>query len=188
MSAGLSIPMTDFRVLQNLADGVPMEEALSRVCDYIDAESPGAVSAVLMLDESEMQFRLVAGPRVPAPLGKAIDGLRAPPCDGTCSTAPRQGRPVTVWDIRKDPLFADRRETALSSGFAAAWSLPLWSTKRTTLGTVVVFHSNSRWPVGEVPRSMETAVHLAAIAIKHHQDEMQMRELTRRLLQSHDDE
>ena len=35
---------------------------------------------------------------------------------------------------------------------------------------------------------METAVHLAAIAIKHHQDEVQMRELTRRLLQSHDDE
>jgi signal transduction histidine kinase len=188
MSSGFAIPvrMTEFSVLENLADGVPITEALSQVCDYIDGESPGAVSAVLMLDESEMQFRLVAGPRVPAPLSKAIDGLRAPPCDGVCSTTPRQGRPVTVWDIRSDSLFADRRDTALSSGFTAAWSLPIWSTKRTTLGTVVVFHPNSRWPVAEVPRSMETAVHLAAIAIKHHQDEMQMRDLTRRLLQSHD--
>ena len=136
MSLGLSIParMTEVRILENLADGVPIREALSRVCDYIDAESPGAVSAVLVLDESEMQFRLVAGPRVPAPLSKAIDGLRAPPCDGTCGTAPQQGRPVTVWDIRRDSLFADRRDTALSSGFEAAWSLPIWSTKRTTLG------------------------------------------------------
>jgi len=193
MSAGLSFParMTEVRILENLADGVPVTEALSRVCDYIDAESPGAVSAVLMLDESEMQFRLVAGPRVPAPLSKAIDGLRAPPRDssyGTCGTAPRQGRPVTVWDIRRDSLFADRRDTALSSGFEAAWSLPIWSTKRTTLGTVVIFHPNSRSPIAEVPKPMETAVHLAAIAIKHHQDELQMRELTRRLLQSHDDE
>jgi len=193
MSAGLSFParMTEVRILENLADGVPVTEALSRVCDYIDAESPGAVSAVLMLDESEMQFRLVAGPRVPAPLSKAIDGLRAPPRDstyGTCGPAPRQGRPVTVWDIRRDSLFADRRDTALSSGFEAAWSLPIWSTKRTTLGTVVIFHPNSRSPIAEVPKPMETAVHLAAIAIKHHQDELQMRELTRRLLQSHDDE
>jgi signal transduction histidine kinase len=191
MSAGVSVPvrMTEVRVLEHLAEGVPLREALSRVCDYIDGESAGAVSAVLMLDESEMQFRLVAGPRVPAPLSKAIDGLRAPPCDGTCGTAPpRQGRPVTVWDIRKDPLFADRRDTALSSGFAAAWSLPIWSTKRTTLGTVVVFHPDSQSAVAEIPKPMETAVHLAAIAIKHHQDELQMRELTRRLLQSHDDE
>src|ERR1700730_12045534 len=113
MSAGLSVPvrMTDVRVLEHLADGVPITEALSRVCDYIDGESPGAVSAVLMLDESEMQFRLVAGPRVPGPLSKALDGLKVPPCDGTCGMAPRQGRPVTVWDIRSDSLFADRRDT-----------------------------------------------------------------------------
>ena len=190
MSAGLSITvrMTHVRVLENLANGVPVREALIGVCDYIDAESPGVVSAVLMLDESEMQFRLVAGPRVPAALGKAIDGLRAPPCDGTCGTTPQQGRPVTAWDIRKDPLFVDRGDTALSSGFAAAWSLPIWSTKRTTLGRVVIFHPNSRSAVAEIPKPMETAVHLAAIAIKRHQDESQMRELTRRLLQSHDDE
>ena len=99
-----------------------------------------------------------------------------------------QGRPVTVWDIRRDSLFANRRDRALSSGFTAAWSLPIWSTKRTTLGTVVIFHPDSRSAVAEVPKPMETAVHLAAIAIKHHQDELQMRELTRRLLQSHDDE
>jgi signal transduction histidine kinase len=190
MSAGLSIPveMTEFRVLENLAHGVPVTEALSRVCDYIDGESPGAVSAVLMLDESEMQFRLVAGPRVPAPLSKAIDGLKLQPCDDTCGTAPRQGSPVTVWNIGSDPLFADRRDTALSSGFTAAWSLPIWSTKRTTLGTVVIFHPDSQLTGAKIPRSMETAVHLAAIAIKYHQDELQMRALTKRLLQSHDDE
>jgi signal transduction histidine kinase len=189
MSAGLSIParMTEVRVLEHLADGVPVTEALGLVCDYIDGESRGAVSAILMLDESEMQFRLVAGPRVPAPLSKAIEGLKVLPY-GIYETAPRQGRPVTVWDIRKDSLFADRRDTALSSGFAAAWSLPIWSTKRTTLGTVVVFHPDSRSPVAEIPKPLETAVHLAAIAIRYHHNEVEMRRLTRRLLQSHDDE
>jgi signal transduction histidine kinase len=192
MSTGLSIPvrMTEVRVLENLAYGVPVSEALSRVCDYIDGELPGAVSAILMLDENEMQFRLVAGPRVPAPLSKAIDGLKIPAwLNGSASSgALRQGRPGTVWDIRSDALFADRREIALSSGFTAAWSLPIWSTKRTTLGTVVIFHPNSQAAIAEVPKAMETAVHLAAIAIQHHYNEIEMRTLTRRLLQSHDEE
>jgi signal transduction histidine kinase len=189
MSAGLSIParMTEVRVLEHLTDGVPVTEALGLVCDYIDGESRGAVSAVLMLDENEMRFRLVAGPRVPTPLSKAIEGLKVLPY-GIYDTAPRQGRPVTVWDIRSDALFADQRDTALSSGFAAAWSLPIWSTKRSTLGTVVVFHPDSRSAVAEIPKPMETAVHLAAIAIQHHHNEIELRKLTRRLLQSHDDE
>src|SRR5579872_3429286 len=178
MSAAFSIPlrMTEVRVLENLADGVPVKEALTRVCDYIDGESPGAVSAVLMLDESEMQFRLVAGPRVPASLSAAIDGLKAPPGDTTYGTAPRQGRPVKVWDIKSDPFFASRRDAVISSGFAAAWSLPIWSTKRTALGTVVIFHPDSRSAVADVPKPMETAVHLAAIAIKYHQNEAETRE------------
>ncbi len=189
MSAGLSIParMTEVGVLEHLADGVPVTEALGLVCDYIDGESRGAVSAVLMLDEDEMRFRLVAGPRVPIPLSKAIEGLKVPPY-GIHDTAPRQGRPVTVWDIRSDSLFSDRRDMALSSGFEAAWSLPIWSTKRTTLGTVVIFHPDSRSPIAEIPKPMETAVHLAAIAIRYHHNELEMRRLTRRLLQSHDDE
>jgi signal transduction histidine kinase len=140
------------------------------------------------LDENEMQFRLVAGPRLPAPLSKALDGLKIPPCDGTCGAAPRHGRPVTVWDIKTAPFFANRREAAVSAGFAAAWSLPIWSTKRTTLGTVVIFHPDSRSAVAEVPKPMETAVHLAAIAMRHHKNEVEMRTLTRRLLQSHDEE
>ena len=189
MSAGVSIParMTEVGVLEHLADGVPVTETLGLVCDYIDGESRGAVSAVLMLDENEMRFRLVAGPRVPLPLSKAIEGLQVLPY-AIHDTAPRQGRPVTVWDIRKDSLFADRRDSALSTGFEAAWSLPIWSTKRTTLGTVVIFHPSSRSPSAEVPKPMETAVHLAAIAIRYHRNEQEMRRLTRRLLQSHDDE
>ncbi len=81
--------MTEVRVLEHLSEGVPLREALSRVCDYIDGESLGAVSAVLMLDESEMQFRLVAGPRVPGPLSKALNGLKVPPC-----TVPAVRRPA----------------------------------------------------------------------------------------------
>jgi signal transduction histidine kinase len=180
--------VTEFRVLEHLAQGVPVREALSRVCDFIDGELPGAVSAVLMFDETEMKFRLVAGPRVPTLLTKAIESLQVPPCDDISDTAPRQGRPVTVWDIRSDSLFADHRETALSSGFTAAWSLPIWSAKRTTLGTVVIFYPDSGSPVVEIPKSMEIAVHLAAIAIQHHHNEVEMQALTRRLLQSHDEE
>jgi signal transduction histidine kinase len=189
MNTGLAIQkrMTEVQILENLADGVPVKEALSRVCDYIDDESPGAASAVLLLDESE-KLRFVAGPKVPAPLGVAIDGLTAPTPDDTHGTHPRQGRPVTIWDIRRDSFFADRRDTVLSTGFTAAWSLPIWSTKRTPLGTVVIFHPDSRAIAAEVPKSTETAVHLAAIAIKHHQNELEMRELTKRLMQSHDEE
>jgi signal transduction histidine kinase len=182
------INATPYRLLENLAGSVPVTEVLARVCDYIDDESPGAVSAVLMLDEAKMEFRLVASPRVPAFLCEAIDGLKVPPCDGNCGTAVHQGMPVKVWDITRDSLFANQRSAALSTGFAAAWSLPIWSTMRTALGTVFIFHPESQMPFVEIPKAMETAVHLATIAIKHYRIEAETRELTRRLLQSQDDE
>ena len=53
--------MTEVQVLEHLACGVPVTEALGLVCDYIDGESRGAVSAVLMLDENEMPIQACRG-------------------------------------------------------------------------------------------------------------------------------
>ena len=53
---------------------------------------------------------------------------------------------------------------------------------------MVIFHPGSGLAVAEIPKPMENAVHLAAIAIQHHQHEIELRALTQRLLQSYDDE
>src|SRR5690348_1372503 len=102
---------TERCILPVWVSGAPLTEVLDGVCRHIDGELPGTVSAVLLWNESEMQFRLAAGPGMPKALGEAVDGLTIP--------APiphdiESGRPVDVWDIRTDSVFAPRRDAALT--------------------------------------------------------------------------
>ncbi len=173
-------------ILEAWASGAPLTEVLNQVCRQIDREIPGAVSAVLLLDDREMQFRLAAGPGIPKTLGDVVDGLTIP----AMISGTRYGadRPVAVWDIRTESIFGPRRDAALKSGFVAAWSIPIWSMEKKLLGTVVIFQPKYRSPLAELLRRVETTFNLAAIAINHHHREKELRDLSRQLLQSQDDE
>jgi signal transduction histidine kinase len=173
-------------ILEAWAAGAPLTEVLNQVCRHIDREIPGAVTAVLLLDDREMQFRLAAGPGIPKALSEVVDGLTIPAT--IPSTKSNGDRPVAVWDIRTESIFAPRRDAALKSGFVAAWSLPIWSTERKLLGTVVIFQPKYRSPLAELLRRVETMCNLAAIAVNHHHREKELRELSRQLLLSQDNE
>lgn len=173
-------------ILESWASGAPLTEVLNQVCRDIDREIPGAVSAVLVLDDRGVQFRLAAGPGIPKALGEVVDGLTIP------ATIPgaKSGRdkPVAVWDIRTESIFAARRDAALKSGFVAAWAVPIWSVEKKLLGTVVIFQPEHRSPLAELLRRVETTFHLAAIAINHEHKEKELRDLSRQLLLSQDNE
>ena len=184
-TAYASVRVTESSILERWASGAPLAEVLNGVCNHIDGELPGAASAVLLLDESETQFRLAAGPRIPKTLGEAVDGLTIP---ATIPSRIQSGRPVAVWDIRTESIFAPRRDAALTSGFAAAWPLPIWSAERKFLGTVLIFQREYRSPPAQLPKRVEMTFNLASIAVNHHHKQKELRGLSRQLLQSQDDE
>lgn len=180
-----SVRVTKSWILERCAAGAPLAEVLNCVCKHIDGELPGAVSAVLLLNESETRFRLVAGPGIPKTLGEAMDGLKIPE---TIPSRLQSGRPVAAWDIRTASIFAPRRGAALASGFAAALPLPIWTAERKFLGTVVIFQQEYRSPPTQLPKGVEMTFNLASIAVNHHHKQRELHELSRQLLQSRDEE
>jgi signal transduction histidine kinase len=179
---------TETHLLEMLGHGAPMLEVLNELCNFIDAQSPGAISTVFLLDNDGMRLRPVAGPKAPKTWKKEIDSLEAGPYAGFCSTAGEQGRALTVGDIHGDPLFAVHREAALREGLQMACFRPILSVEKQVRGALALAYPQ-RQRVHEPDTEMiERAVHLAAIAIECYRSEQELREFSRRLSQSQDDE
>ena len=60
-------------------------------------------------------------------------------CVGSCGSAAFLKQRVIVYDIARDPLWADYRELALSYGLRA-WSQPLVSKNQEVLGTFGMYY------------------------------------------------
>jgi PAS domain S-box-containing protein len=114
------------RTLEMIASGACLADILESLCLTIDVQASNVKSAVLLMDADGMHLRPAAGPRFPKEFLEAITPVKIGPCVGSCGTAAFLKQRVIVSDIATDPLWADYREFALSYGFRAAWSQPLF--------------------------------------------------------------
>jgi len=175
-------------LLEMLGHGAPMLEVLNELCNFLDAKSPGAISTVFLLDNKGIRLRPVAGPNAPKTWKAEIDSLEQAPYDGFCSTMEGQGRALTVGDINSDPMFAVHRDAALREGLQMASFRPILTIEKQILGALALsYPQRAKWPKPD-SEMIERAVHLAAIAIECYRNEQELREFSKRLSQSQDDE
>lgn len=174
-------------VLKLLSQGAPITEILSELCNFIDAKAPGVIPTVLLPDGDGTHFRLAAGPKVPKIWNEAFDGLKVP-SSSFHGAAGRQEKPVPLADMRSDPSFAACWDLALGQGIQAAWSVPILSKDKEILGALILFCPTPQPPGQRDLELMEQAIHMAAIAIECHRKEEELREFSRRLYQSQDEE
>jgi signal transduction histidine kinase len=179
---------TETHLLEMLGHGAPMLEVLNELCNFIDMQSPGAISTVFLLDTEGQRLRPVAGPNAPKTWKEEIDTLEAGPYVGFCSTGEGQGKALTVGDINSDAIFAVHREAALREGLQMASFRPILTIEKQILGALALsYPQRARWPKPDA-ELIERAVHLAAIAIECYRNEQELREFSKRLSQSQDDE
>jgi len=178
---------TDTHLLEMLGHGAPMLEVLNELCNFLDGQSPGAISTVFLLDNDGVRLRPVAGPNAPKTWKEEIDNLVEGPYAGFCSTI--EGRKeLTVADINSDPMFVVHREAALREGLQMASFQPILTIEKQILGALALsYPQRARWPKPDA-EMIDRAVHLAAIAIECYRNEQELREFSKRLSQSQDDE
>jgi len=180
-------PTSETHVLKMLSQGAPMVEVLNELCNFIDANSPGVIPTVLLPD-GDGHLRLAAGPKAPQIWNEAFHGMRVSSYASFHSRAGQQGKPIPVADMTSDPSFAACWDLALSQGVQAAWSAPILSRDSKILGTLLLFYPTPQ-PLGERDLElMEQVIHMAAIAIESHRNEEELREFSRLLYQSQDEE
>jgi FOG: GAF domain len=154
------------RSLELIAGGARLGDILTDLCTAIDAQDPGLMCTVMLVDPDGTHLRPAAGPRIPAEWTQLITPLPIGPDVGTCGAAAYRREPVIVADIATDPLFPNFRDQALHLGLRAAWSMPLVSKTHQVLGTFGMYYREPRAPTGRDLARAEGAAQLAVIAIE----------------------
>jgi signal transduction histidine kinase len=179
---------SETHLLEMLGQGAPMLEILNELCNFIDTQSPGAISTFFLVDSDGRQLRSIAGTKAPKSWNEAIDHPGARPCARFCGSDGLQKELVIAGDIDSDPLFEVHREAARREGLQVVRSIPIFSRERQILGVLALFCPQTQRPSEQNVQIMERAIHIASIAIECHRNEEELRELSRRLSQSQDDE
>ena len=165
------------QVLESLARGAPLEEALDAIVRMIEERADGMLCSVLLVHADERVLRPGAAPSLPDAFNQAVaQGIPIGPNTGSCGTAAYRAEPVISPDIANDPIWADYRELALGHGLRACWSTPIFSSAGEVLGTFAMYYHQPRSP-GPLERELiRAATHVAGIAIERRQAEEALRE------------
>lgn len=163
------------QVLEMIAAGTGLAQVLTTLARAIESQSPGMLGSVLLLDDDGVHVRHGAAPSLPAEFVTAIDGQPIGPKAGSCGTAAYRREAVYVEDLRSDPLWDDYRAVAMPLGLVAAWSQPILDRDGRVLGTFALYFRHPALPEPDHVRLMESAVHLASIAISRQREEAALR-------------
>ncbi len=163
------------QVLELIAKGAPLEKTLSALTDVIEEQSPEALSLICLLDEARGTLSPKAGPSVAETFKEAIIGTFVREGEGACGTAAHRRSLVVVEDVTTDPLFANHLDLMERHNLLACWSSPILSSAGKCLGTFAMFYRTRRRPGTRELALIETASHLARVAIERKQDEESLR-------------
>ncbi len=192
--------MEQGRVLEMIAARAPLAEILDRLVRMIEAQSPGVMASILLLDDDGLHLRHGAAPSLPPAYAALVDGVRIGPNVGSCGTAAFRGEPVIVTDIQADPLWADYRALAASHGLRACWSAPIFAHQPLSqgptrprgdatpgswraadegrvLGTFAMYSATVKAPAAVDMRLADLATRIAGIAIERQKTEERIRHM-----------
>ena len=164
------------QVLEMVARGAPLPVTLDALLRFIEAQSPGMLCSILLLDADGKRVRHGAAPSLPEAFSEAVDGEPIGPRAGSCGTAAFRREQVITEDIATDPLWEDYRDLAAEHGLRACWSTPILDAQRRVLGTFAMYFRQPRRPAPADFQLIETVIQTAAIAIIKQREEDALRE------------
>lgn len=156
------------RVLELVARGKPLGEALTELTRSIEQLVPGMLASVLRIDPDGAHLRHGASPSLPVEYSALIDGAAVGPDIGSCGTAAFHGRIAIASDISSDPRWVPWRDAALKHGLRACWSAPIFGTAGRVLGTFALYYREPREPAADHLALIMGAAHVAAVAMERH--------------------
>ncbi|QXE85664.1 PAS domain S-box protein [Geomonas nitrogeniifigens] len=152
------------KALERIASDAELEELLTDVVQFVEDCLPGSLCSILLVDESGTRLRHGCAPSLPAEYNQAVDGIKIGKGKGSCGTAAFLRQRVVVEDLAPHPYWHNF-QPAREAGLRSCWSEPVFASNGTLLGTLAVYHREPRAPGNEDLQLLESAAHLAGIAI-----------------------
>ena len=163
------------RLLERIATGTPLSDVLVDLISFIEAERPGLLGSVLLLDPEGQTLHHGAAPSLPDAYVERIDGLPIGAQAGSCGAAAFHDHPVVAEDISTDERWAKHRSLALEHGLRACWSTPIHGEAGEVLGTFALYYDAPRSPTEADRLLVEEASYIAGVAIEHDRQKQALR-------------
>jgi diguanylate cyclase (GGDEF)-like protein len=163
-------------ILEMTARGEPLKSTMDRLCLEVEAIMPGTVCSVLTLDDSR-RIHSLSAPSLPDAYCAGFEGALVGPELGSCGTAAFRGEPVSVTDVRSDPLWRSVDVSRLPKQLVACWSSPIVDACRKVLGTFAFYFREHRGPTEIEEQAVAACAQLCAIAIERDAQKIELHRL-----------
>src|ERR1700749_2978506 len=154
-------------ILELILAGAELSEVLSIIAGLVESRGNGTLCTIWLPEADGKHVYCAAAPGLP---GFAVNAGRMSigPKGASCGTAIYRREPVYVADILRESLWDDYRDRVLPYGIRAVWSRPLFTREGKVLGTFPIHYREVRSPNAADLRMIESAGHIAGIAIERH--------------------
>jgi GAF domain-containing protein len=150
-----------------IIEGSELSQTLAALCAIVETHAPGTARAAIMLtDRTGKHLHTVAAPSLPQSYIRAVDGIAIAADVGTCSAAAARRCVIVTRDFAKDPGWARLAHLPLAIGLRGAWSMPIFSSQGTMLGTFGTYFTEVREPTLPEQQLVGGLVRVARLAIE----------------------
>ena len=160
------------QILEKIATGQALTDVLDDICRKIEDMAPATMCTVMLLDGNRL--RLAAGPSVPPEVAQVLAVLELGEGMGSCAAAAQSGGVESVTDALDDPRWEAIRAVAERFGIRSCWSVAIRSSGAEVLGTFAITGTMAMEPRAEHLQLLESAAHVAGIAIEGHMASAQL--------------
>jgi formate hydrogenlyase transcriptional activator len=161
-------------ILRLILAGAPLAEVLTIIARLVESRGNGTLCTIWLPDNDGCQLRCAAAPSLNGFIAH-VGSMHIGPKGGSCGTAVYRREPVYVTDILVDPIWDHYRHLLLPFGIRAVWSRPLFTNDGKILGTFAIHYREARSPGAIDLQLIESASHIAGIAIERHLNEEELR-------------
>jgi formate hydrogenlyase transcriptional activator len=173
-ASGLFSSESVLNILRLILAGAPLAEVLTIIAHLVESSGDGTLCTIWLPHEDGKQLYCAAAPGLPGFISGA-GSMAIGPKGGSCGTAVYRKEPVYVNDVLTDPVWDHYRDRLLPFGIRAVWSRPLFTNEGRVLGTFAIHYREVRSPDAADLQLIESASHIAAIAIERHLNEEKLR-------------
>ena len=160
-------------LLSKIAEDKPLNDILNAVVESTESSLDGALCSVMLLDSSQLWHG--AAPNLPSGWIETTHGVEIGRCVGSCGRAAFLNQTVITADIATDPHWQDYSTAALDHGLRACWSLPITSISDRVLGTIAIYHRESRVPTPSELALVGQTAKITGILLERKQSEEALR-------------
>jgi formate hydrogenlyase transcriptional activator len=154
-------------ILKLILAGSELSEVLAIIARLVESQGDGTLCTIWLPEVDGKHLHCAAAPSLPG-FAANVGPTSVGPKGASCGTAVYRKEPVYVADILHDSLWDDYRHLFQPYGIRAVWSRPLFTREGEVLGTFAILYREVRNPDAIDLQLIESASHIAGIAIERH--------------------